>query len=153
MIAALLVLLAACDDWPREARPPTQDEAAAVADVVARWEPRIGPVSDECRDYMDRLHVIDASGEEIAEWCRMCPPSLDPWECDRVRWGAAGACSASIDETPIAVVWWGLDGVQVLSAVHHESTHLLGHCERPPGHYWVGHTDPALWGPDGVHPL
>jgi hypothetical protein len=156
MIALLLVVLAACD-WdvmPDEARPATREEAAQVADVVERWEARIAPLTDDCRAYMGRLHVIEADGRAIARWCWKCPPQGDPWaDCDAERYGRAAACAAHRDDTPIAVIWDGLDEPTTLYTLHHEATHLAGHCERPAGRGWLSHTDPVLWGADGVHPL
>lgn len=159
MMALALVLLAGCAAWdddviPEEARPATQAELVQVSDVVERWAERVGPIGQRCTDYLARLHIIDASGRQIGAWCGACPPSEDPWTaCDEERYGISWSCPAQRDDAPIAVVWDGLDGSPYLYAVHHEATHLLGHCDRPAGRYWVGHTDPVLWGADGVHPL
>lgn len=152
VILAPLALLAACaSELPPEARPATQDEAAQVADVVARWTERVAPVSPRCQAYVGRLHVIDADESAIGHFCRACVP--ESVMCDHGQYHDAWACPAQRADTPIAVVWEGLSDESQLYAVHHESTHLLGHCERPPGRYWTTHTDPVLWGPDGVHPL
>jgi hypothetical protein len=159
IVLGLAMVAWGCADWlaadmPPEARPATQLEQAQALDVAARWAERVGPIGQRCADYLARLHIIDASGRDIGSWCWACPPSEDPWtECDAKRYGRAAACAAQRDSSPIAVVWEGLTGAPYLYAIHHEMTHLLGHCERPPGHYWTTHTDPVLWGADGVHPL
>ena len=156
MRAAALVLLAGCADWlgadmPEAARLPTVAELEQVADVVSRFEARL-PLSPECRAFAARTHILDAPAGVLIEMCNRCAPieAGEDW-CDRKRYGAAAACLREYERAPLVVIWDGLDGESFLTAVHHESTHAVGLCERVPGSY--GHGSTALWGADGVHPL
>jgi len=138
----LLLLLAGCPSWlhtsvPDEAREFTADERTIVVEHVERWERIIGPLG-ECRQYADRLRVIDGDDATMLRWCHRANVNGCP-----AQRGGVGLIIARI----------GLSPVGHADIIGHEATHLLGHCSRPTGHDWIGHSDPALWGPDGVHPL
>jgi hypothetical protein len=151
VIVLVLAMLAGCVTMPDGARLPTPDESAEVADVVSRFEARL-PLSQECRAFASRTHVLDAPAGVLVEMCRMCAPveAGEDW-CDRQRYGAAAACLREYERAPLVVIWDGLEAGDFLRAVHHESTHAVGLCERVPGSY--GHGSTVLWGADGVHPL
>lgn len=153
--AAALVLLAGCmaSAIPPDARVLTDDERAIVDEHVGRWDAVIAPLTPHCVDYADRLLAIDADRDSMLRWCWRCPPSAyDQAPCES-RWGRAAGCAAQRADTGLIVAYAGLSDVEHDNVIGHEATHLLGHCQRPEGHDWLGHTDPALWGAGGVHPL
>jgi hypothetical protein len=136
---------------PSEAREPTLSEAAAIMDVLDRFEARL-PLTEYCRAYADAALVLDADVPALKRRCRRCAPiEAGDAGCDREQYGAAAACVQFYEDGPLFVIWDGLEPGELPQVVHHETTHAVGLCERVPGSY--GHGSETLWGADGVHPL
>lgn len=151
---AVAGLVIGCTEWletglPEGARLPTAAEQAAIAVTTERWQDRL-PLSSECREFVGRTHLIDADADDIETHCWRCSPEPVEDGCDAERFGRVAACMIDRDDSPVLVIWDGLGPGAFLYATQHETTHALGACAHVPHR---SHTEPDLWGPDGVHPL
>jgi hypothetical protein len=165
-----LATCAGCSDssLPEGYRLPSDAELRAADDVRARWEARdaLPALDAECQAYYGRLRVVDADRNAMLDLCWRDEPGQCQADASESRYGCAASCalvrsrsewvgSPWWDSTPypVAVVSDLLRESVSLVALRHEATHLLtlGPCPPVTGAY--DHSNPALWGAEGVHPL
>jgi hypothetical protein len=148
---ALLALAACSEPLPKNALPPTEAEWVQLDIVRARWEERLGPLSQRCVEFYARTRIIDADRFDKLRHCWRDEPGQCEADASMSRWGCCAGCIIVRDRTPIPVISVKIQGFARDYLIRHEAVHALGHCERRYEH--LGHRDPVLWGPDGVHPL
>lgn len=138
----LLVLVAGCGYWPRQARGPVNTEIDGIDAAVIEWVADSRPWTSLCERMLNEVRV--AVTDDTADYCAL----------DR------DSCFVRLHERPWPVLMWSdLRPVIVLSArldargrqtgVIHETLHLLKFCSTQPHDGDGMHRTPRLWEKSG----